>query len=55
MMSEQILLVDDDLDILEVFEMSLETLGYNIITATDGDQGVEMYKKTQALYGFFRY
>ena len=44
-MSEQILLVDDDLDILEAFEMSLETLGYNIITAADGDEGVEMYKK----------
>jgi len=44
-MSEQILLVDDDLDILEAFEMSLETLGYNIITATNGDEGVEMYKK----------
>ena len=44
-MSEQILLVDDDLDILESFEMSLETLGYNIITAADGNEGVEMYKK----------
>ena len=44
-MSEQILLIDDDLDILEVFGMALETLGHNIITAADGDEGVEMYKK----------
>jgi len=45
MVNKQILLVDDDLDILEIFEMSLETLGYSVITATDGELGVEMYKK----------
>ncbi len=44
-MNEQILLVDDDLDLLEIFEMSLETLGYKILTASDGESGVEMYKK----------
>jgi len=44
-MNEQILLVDDDLDLLEIFEMSLETLGYKILTAPDGEAGVEMYKK----------
>ena len=44
-MNEQILLVDDDPDLLEIFEMSLETLGYNVLTAADGETGVEMYKK----------
>ena len=44
-MNEQILLVDDDPDLLEIFEMSLETLGYKILTASDGETGVEMYKK----------
>ena len=44
-MNEQILLVDDDPDLLEIFEMSLETLGYKVLTASDGEAGVEMYKK----------
>ncbi len=44
-MNEQILIVDDDPDLLEIFEMSLEALGYKILTASDGETGVEMYKK----------
>ena len=44
-MGEQILLVDDDSDLLEIFQMSLESLGYKILTATDGEAGIEMYEK----------
>ncbi len=38
-MNEQILIVDDDPDLLEIFEMSLEALGYKILTASDGETG----------------
>ncbi|HEY0092413.1 MAG TPA: response regulator transcription factor [Flavobacterium sp.] len=42
----RILLVDDDKDILELVEYNLSQEGYQIITATDGREAIEMAKKT---------
>lgn len=47
MMSVQILLVDDDMDLLESYEESLEIAGYDVITADTGKKGFELYKKNQ--------
>ena len=38
---KKILLVDDDRDILEAMQLSLEKLGQEIVTATDGNAAVE--------------
>lgn len=44
-MSNQILLVDDDDDLLDVFKESLSLHGYDIITAINGLDAVEMYNR----------
>ncbi len=41
-MAETILVVDDDLDILELLRMNLEPEGYDVRTASDGKQAVEV-------------
>ena len=40
-MSETILAVDDDIDILELIQMSLDAEGFDVITANDGMSGLE--------------
>ena len=40
-MTETILIVDDDLDILELLKMNLEPEGYNVRTANDGESAVQ--------------
>ena len=45
LMGNQILLVDDDVDLLETFKESLSLRGYDIITAHNGHEAVEQYKK----------
>lgn len=40
-MSETILAVDDDIDILELIQMSLAAEGFDVITANDGMSGLE--------------
>lgn len=35
-----ILLVDDEKDLLETMEMALESQGFNVITAFDGEEGL---------------
>ena len=40
-MSETILAVDDDIDILELIQMSLTAEGFDVITANDGTSGLE--------------
>jgi len=45
-MSNQILLVDDDLDLLEAFKESLEIREYAVTTATNGLEAVENYNKS---------
>ena len=45
MMSSQILLVDDDIDLLATFEESLSLRGYDIITAHNGNEAIEQFKE----------
>lgn len=40
-MSKKILIIDDDLDTLRLVSLMLQRQGYEIITATNGKQGVE--------------
>ena len=42
-MSDKILLVDDDLDLLESFRESLDIRGYHTLTATNGLEAIETY------------
>ncbi len=44
-MSDQILLVDDDLDLLETVQESLEIRGYHIIIAHNGKEAIELYRQ----------
>lgn len=44
---ELILLVDDDSSILEVNQDILESLGYKVITATDGLDGIDVFMKNK--------
>ena len=41
MMAQTILAVDDDVDILDVLDMSLDADGFNVITAGDGLEALE--------------
>jgi len=43
-----VLIVDDDEDILDIIEVSLEDLGYNTLTACDGQDAVRVYEENQA-------
>ena len=43
-MAETILAVDDDIDILDLLEISLDSDGYNVITAGDGLEAIEKAK-----------
>ena len=40
-----VLMVDDEKDILEVGEELLEAIGYKVLTAIDGNEAIEIYKK----------
>ena len=41
---KKILLIDDDLDLLEVIKTTLETNDYRVVTASDGEGGLEKAK-----------
>jgi CheY-like chemotaxis protein len=45
MVSKKILCVDDESEILEVLESFLESLDYNVFTASDGVKAFELIKK----------
>ncbi len=47
-LGELVLLVDDDEELLEVQREALSSLGYQIITATNGKQAVAMFEKYQS-------
>jgi len=36
-----VLIIDDDPDVLEAMRLPLEAHGYNVVTATEGDEGLE--------------
>ncbi len=44
-MPKRILIVDDEPDILKSVKFILEKAGYEVFTADDGEEGVEMAKK----------
>lgn len=43
-MSNPVLLVDDDVDLLATFEESLSLRGYDTVTANNGNDAIEKYK-----------
>lgn len=44
-MSKRILIVDDEPEIVELLEMRLRKVGYEILTAADGMEGLEKARK----------
>ncbi|MCC0650075.1 response regulator transcription factor [Clostridioides sp. ZZV15-6598] len=46
-MSKRILVIEDDIDIQNIIKTFLENAGYTIITANDGLDGIEKFKKQQ--------
>jgi two-component system alkaline phosphatase synthesis response regulator PhoP len=45
--SKKVLIADDEPDILEILKYNLEKEGYQVITAKNGDEALEMAKQTQ--------
>ena len=45
-----LLVVDDDASILKLLKIILKTGGYNIVTATNGQEGVATYEKSPDLF-----
>lgn len=43
----RILIIDDDLEILEVFREILQHEGYDVLAASDGRQGINLCRKEQ--------
>ena len=43
-MEKKILVVDDEKDICEVFDITLSDLGYQVYTASDGDEGLRIFR-----------
>ena len=44
-MTEKILLIDDDYDVLETNEQILTLFGYTVVTSSDSKRGLELYKE----------
>lgn len=44
-MKQKILIVDDEPDILELARIAIESGGYNVITATSGEQALQIIPK----------
>ncbi|MFT3682849.1 MAG: response regulator transcription factor [Ferruginibacter sp.] len=44
---KKILIADDEPDILEIIQFNLQTEGYEVITAKNGDEAIDMAKKHQ--------
>lgn len=51
-MTNQILLVDDDVDLLDTFEECLTIRGYEIITAKNGEEAILQYKEKKPYITF---
>lgn len=45
---ETVLLVDDEADIRELLSMLLEDLGFSVLTASDGEKGLALFRTAQA-------
>ena len=46
-MREKILLIEDEQDQLEMIKIRLEEKGYNVITARDAENGIELAEERQ--------
>ena len=44
-MAHKILIIDDDIDLVEVLRIVLESHGYTVIDAQDGDRGFKLIEK----------
>jgi len=44
---KKILIADDEPDILEIISYNLQLHGYEVVTAKDGDQAIELANETQ--------
>ncbi len=44
-MSNKIMIIDDDIDLVEAMRITLETENYDVIDAQDGQKGLEILKK----------
>ncbi len=42
----RILIIDDELSVLEVLREILHLEGYDVVTAANGEEGLELFKKT---------
>jgi len=47
--TETVLLVDDEPKVLDICERFLKSLGYSVLTATNGFQALETYEKNKAI------
>jgi len=45
MSGKRILVVDDEKDLIKLIDMRLKTAGYEVLTALDGREGLEMARK----------
>jgi DNA-binding response OmpR family regulator len=48
-LTDTILVIDDEVKILEVVEAFLRSKGFNVLTATDGLKGLELFKSNQVV------
>ena len=46
-MAKTVLVVEDDSNIAELLRLYLEKEGYRVITATDGNKGVELFRSVE--------
>ena len=46
-MAKKIMIIDDDIDLVEAMRITLESGGYEVIDAQEGNKGYEMLKSEQ--------
>lgn len=46
-MAEKVLLIDDDVSLRRVVEFTLEEAGYQVLTATNGEDGLRMFRQNR--------
>ena len=46
-MTRKILLVDDDINILRLYEIELKEEGYQVFTASNGEEALKMFKSVE--------
>jgi len=46
-MAKKIMIIDDDIDLVEAMRITLESVGYEVIDAQEGNKGYDMLKSEQ--------